>query len=532
MRRRSDRSASDPALLLSVFLQEGLSDGAADAPGARSTRFDASVTGNLPSMGTLGIQVLFIIALVLIEGYFAAAEIALISARRAVLRQRADAGSKGASAAINLTENPTKLLATIQIGITFVGFLAAAAGAVSIAKPVEAWLASRGLPLLARVAPGLSVFAVTLVISYATLVFGELVPKRIGLQRAEAVSTSVAGVVGWLEVALAPLVWLLTMSANGVSRLFGMKLEGGRPGVSEEEIKLLVTEQGTLLDEEKRMIHEIFELGDTVAREIMVPRVDMVPVEDTQSVADAAAIMQGTGFSRLPVFHEDHDKIVGIALIKDLVSPIGDGRGGESILDHVREPVFVPETKGILPLLSEMRTTRNQLAIVVDEYGGTAGLVTLEDIVEEIVGEIADEFDREHRYVSKVSERVWVLEGRFSIEEAIERGLPVDESDEYETVAGWMLAMLGHIPVPGERYERDGYEFRVQTMRRRRIARIRVTMPKAQTTHEGPTGSDGADGSARTAGNSGPGKAGDASRAAGTESAAERQRGPVPHDER
>ena len=144
----------------------------------------------------------------------------------------------------------------------------------------------------------------------------------------------------------------------------------------------------------------------------------------------------------------------------------------------MREPVFVPETKGILPLLSEMRATRNQMAIVVDEYGGTAGLVTLEDIVEEIVGEIADEFDRDHRYITRVSDTVCVVDGRLSIEEALERGLPVEESDEYETVAGWMLAKLGHIPVPGERYERKGYEFRIQTMRRSRIARIRVTAEK------------------------------------------------------
>ena len=430
-------------------------------------------------MSNLGVQVLFIIVLVAIEGYFAAAEIALISARRAALQNRVDEGSKGAKAALSLMGNPTKLLATIQIGITFVGFLAAAAGAVSLAKPVESWLTGLGYPLLARVAPGLSVFGVTLVISYVTLVFGELVPKRLGLQRAEEVSVAVAATVRWVEIALAPLVWLLTVSASGVSRLFGMRLDGGRAGVSEEEIKLLVTEQGSLLDEEKRMIHEIFELGDTVAREIMVPRVDMVPVEDTETVTEAASIMQGTGFSRLPVFHDDHDKIVGIVLLKDLIAPIGNGGGDEPITDHMREPVFVPETKGILPLLSEMRATRNPLAIVVDEYGGTAGLVTLEDIVEEIVGEIADEFDRDHRYVSKISDRVWVLDGRFSIEEAIERGLPVDDSEEYETVAGWMLAKLGHIPVPGERYERNGYEFRVQTMRRRRIARIRVTMPVA-----------------------------------------------------
>jgi len=204
------------------------------------------------------------------------------------------------------------------------------------------------------------------------------------------------------------------------------------------------------------------------------------------------------------VFHDDHDKIVGIVLLKDLVGPIGNGGGGEPVTDHMREPVFVPETKGILPLLSEMRATRNQLAIVVDEYGGTAGLVTLEDIVEEIVGEIADEFDKDHRYVTKVSDRVWVVDGRFSIEEAIERGLPVDDSDEYETVAGWMLAKLGHIPVPGERYARNGYEFRVQTMRRRRIARIRVTKPL------GAPGTTGESAPAKPAENTGVAREGNA----------------------
>jgi putative hemolysin len=426
-------------------------------------------------MENLGIQVLLILVLVAIEGYFAAAEIALISARRAALQQRSEEGSKGARAALALTDNPTKLLATIQIGITFVGFLAAAAGAVSLAKPVEAWLRGLGMPLLARVAPGLSVFAVTLVISYVTLVFGELVPKRLGLLRAEKVAVSVAASVTWIERALAPLVWLLTVSASAVSRVTGLNLEGGRPGVSEEEIKLLVTEQGTLLDEEKRMIHEIFELGDTVAREIMVPRVDMVLAEDTDTVAHAASMMQGTGFSRLPIFHEDHDKIVGILLLKDLVAPLSEGHGAVLVTEHMREPVFVPETKGILPLLSEMRATRNQMAIVVDEYGGTAGLATLEDIVEEIVGDIADEFDREHRFITRISDTVCVVDGRLSIEEALERGLPVEESDEYETVAGWLLARLGHIPIPGERYERRGYTFRIQTMRRSRIARIRIT---------------------------------------------------------
>ena len=428
-------------------------------------------------MGSTGAQVILILVLIGFEGFFAAAEIALISARRAALQQRAEQGEKGAATAIKLMEDPTRLLSTVQIGITVIGFLAASVGAVALAKHVEAWLVSLNMAWLARLAPGIAVLVVTLLISYVTLVFGELVPKRLGLQRAESVAVKMAAPVLWLERALAPLVWLLTVSTNAAARIFGLRGKGGRPGVSEEEIKLLVTEQGSLLDEEKRMIHEIFELGDTVAREIMVPRVDMMPAEDTVTVTEAAEIMQGTGFSRLPIFHGDHDTIVGIALLKDLVGPLARGAGSEPITAHVREPVFVPETKGILPLLSEMRALHNQMAIVVDEYGGTAGLVTMEDIVEEIVGEIADEFDREHKYIQRVSDRVLLIDGRLSIEEALERGLPVEESDEYETVAGWMLARLGHIPVAGEHSVRGGYEFRVQAMRRRRIARIRVTIP-------------------------------------------------------
>ncbi|NTW28994.1 MAG: HlyC/CorC family transporter [Coriobacteriia bacterium] len=426
-------------------------------------------------MGSTGIQVLLILVLVGIGGYFAAAEIALISARTSALKRRAEEGSRGAKAAVQLLEEPTRLLSTIQIGITFVGFLAASVGAVALAKPVEEWFRSFNLPWLASVATGLGVLLVTLLISYVTLVFGELVPKRLGLQRAERVAIAVARPVLWLEGAFAPLVWLLSASTNAAARLIGLKGQGGRPGVSEEEIKLLVTEQGSLLDEEKRMIHEIFEIGDTVVREVMVPRVDMALVEDTETVSQATSIMQGTGYSRLPVYHEDRDRIVGITLLKDLVGPLAEGDGREPIIEHMREPVFVPETKGILPLLSEMRATRNQIVIVVDEYGGTAGLVTMEDIVEEIVGEIADEFDRDHRYIQQAGPHEWVVDGRFSIEDAIERRMPVEESDEYETVAGWLLAELGHIPVSGERYEHNGWEFRVQTMRRRRVSRIRVT---------------------------------------------------------
>lgn len=431
-------------------------------------------------------EVLLICVLVALNGYFAAAEIALISARRAALKRRAEEGSKGAHTALALTEEPTRLLATIQVGITLVGFLASAAAAVSLAKPVEAWLTGMGITWLSSVAAVLAVFLVTLAVSYVTLIFGELVPKRIGLQRAERVAVAVAGPVALVARVFAPVVWFLSVSTRAVARLAGVGGDGGRPGVSEEEIKLLVTEQGSLLDEEKRMIHEIFELGDTVAREIMVPRVDMALVEDTRTVGEVAQTMRGTGFSRVPVFHEDRDRIVGIAFLKDLVGPLAEGRREDPITEHVRTPVYVPETKGILPLLSEMQTHRNQLVIVVDEYGGTAGLVTVEDIVEEVVGEIADEFDRDSRYVTTLGEREWVVDGRLPIEDALDLGFPVEESDEYDTIAGWLLAELGKIPAPGERHAVDGYQFRVQAMRRRRVARLHVTALR----DESPDGAD------------------------------------------
>ena len=430
-------------------------------------------------MHSAAVEVVLILVLVALNGYFAAAEIALISARRAALKQRAETGSLGAKRALSLTEEPTRLLATIQVGITLVGMLASAAAAVTLAAPIEAWLVSFGITWLTSVAAGLSVLLVTLVIAYLTLIFGELVPKRLGLQRAERVAVAVAGPIEMMARITAPVVWFLSASTSVVARLFGIKPGVGAQGVSEEEIKLLVTEQGSLLDEEKRMIHEIFELGDTVAREVMVPRVDMVLIEDDQSVREATQTMRGTGYSRVPVFHEDHDKIVGIALLKDLVGPLAEGRGDDPVCDHTREPILVPETKGILPLLSEMQTHRNQVVIVVDEYGGTAGLVTVEDILEEIVGEIADEFDRDHKYITTLRPGEWVLDGRLPIEDALDLGLPVEESDEFETVAGWLLAELGHIPIPGERYSADGYEFRVQAMRRRRVARLRVSGPSS-----------------------------------------------------
>jgi putative hemolysin len=413
--------------------------------------------------------------MILVNGYFAAAEIALISARKTALQERADGGSKGAKAALKLTEDPASLLATIQIMITLAGMLASATAAVSLAAPLQAWLNRFGSPFLSSIAAALSVLVVTLIISYVTLVLGELVPKQLGLQRADRVAAAVSRPLAFFRGLTRPIVWILSTSTRLVGRLFGLDTSrAAQAAASEEEIKLMVDEQDSIEDDEKRMISEIFDLGETVVREVMVPRVDTIFIEDTDSVVQAAERIYATGYSRAPVFHEDHDKVIGILILKDLVLPISDGRGQDAVTDYLHEPIFVPETKDLLSTMSEMQEARVQMMVVVDEYGGTSGIVTMEDILEEFVGEIEDETDRGALSIREVESGHWLVEGSLDTEDAIELGIPIEESDEYDTLAGWLLEQLGHIPHAGETYEYEGFRFTVVTMRRRRIQRIRV----------------------------------------------------------
>ena len=336
-------------------------------------------------------------------------------------------------------------------------------------------LSGFGVGWLSVIAPGLAPVLITLIVSYLSIVVGELVPKRMALADAERVSKTVAGPLMVFQKVARPLVALTSASANGLSRLLRIKNADERQSVSEEEIKYMVTDNDELLPDEKRMIHDILDLGDMTVHEIMQPRVDMILVEDTETVRQAVDRMRGTGYSRLPVFHEDIDRIVGIVHYKDLVGPLMDGKENEPVADYAYEALFVPETKDLFPLLSEMQTNRQQMAIVVDEYGGTDGLITVEDIVEEIVGEIIDESDIENKFITPLSDGTWLVDGRFPVEDALKLGWPVTESDDYETMAGWLMGMIDFVPQVGDEFEFGGYRFKIQAMRRRRISNIRVT---------------------------------------------------------
>ena len=404
------------------------------------------------------ISIVVTFVLVLVNGYFSMSEMALVNARHVLLQHDADEGDKSAQRALGLAADSGQFLATIQVAITLVGFFASAAAATNLSDPLAQWLSGFNIGWLSVIAPGLAPVVITLIVSYLSIVVGELVPKRIALADAERVSKMVAGPLMVFQKIASPLVALTSASANGLSRLFGIKNADERQNVSEEEIKYMVTDNDELLEDEKRMIHDILDLGDMTVHEIMTPRVDVMFAEDTDTVRQTVERMRGTGYSRLPVYHEDIDRIVGI----------------EPVAEYAYEAMFVPETKDLFPLLAEMQTNRQQMAIVVDEYGGTDGLITVEDIVEEVVGEIVDETDRENPFIEQESENVWVVDGRFPVEDAAELGWPVEDSADYETIAGWLMSMLDSVPQVGEELAFDGYRFKIQAMRRRRISTVRV----------------------------------------------------------
>ncbi len=425
----------------------------------------------------VAISIVVTFLLTLANGYFSASELAVVSAKRAILEPEAEEGDKRSQAVLKLSADSGQFLATIQVAITLVGFASSAFASTSLSDPLGSWFMSLGMP--EAIAQPLAPVIITLAVSYLSIVVGELVPKRIALADSEGVAKSVSGVIRTFMHVARPFVWLTSKSANGLSALLGIASADEREGVSEEEIKYMVTDADELTDQEKSMIHEVIDLGDTIAREVMVPRVDMTAMEDTSTLSEVLTVMRRTGYSRIPIYHDSVDRIVGIAHIKDLISPIlDDGRGSDAVAAHVRTADYVPDTKDIIPLLSEMQSSHDQMVIVVDEYGGTAGIITIEDIVEEVVGEIEDEFDPDNKYLTQLSDREWLVDGRFSIDDAIELGWPIEDNEEYETVAGFALELADKLPRPGDVIEKDGYQFRVQSMRGRRLSMLRVIAPE------------------------------------------------------
>lgn len=427
-----------------------------------------------------------VLFLVVVNGFFALAEFALVSVRPTQVRALLNRGAAGAEPLRRLTRDPGRFLSTIQVAITLSGFLASASATAVLADRLAATLARSPLP--AGWAGGLAVFLVTFGVSYLSLVFGELVPKQIALHQSERVALRVAAPVEWLARLLHPFVALVSGSSRLVLSLVGIGPATPRPRLSEEELRQLVVEQKTLEEEEKELIEGVFAFGDVLVREIMVPRADVVALAADTPVEEAVELVRATGFSRFPVYEGDLDQILGLVTAKDLLAALIRGGERRPVRALARETLFVPESKRALDLLAELRDRRVHLAVVVDEYGSTAGIVTSEDLLEEIVGEIRDEtdFDEEEAIVP-VGEGEARVAGTVRLEdvnEALDLNLPTD--GPYETLAGFLLTRFERIPAPGESLLHDGTRLTVEAVEGRRIERVRVEKVGGREPPAGP----------------------------------------------
>ena len=422
-------------------------------------------------------QIIVLVILILLNAYFAATEIAFISLNDAKIERDAKEGNKKAKQILKMLKSPSKFLATIQIGITLAGFLSSAFASDAFADKLAPVLNNLVPAISLEVWRGVSIVLITIILSFFTLVFGELVPKRLAMKYYEKISYATIGVIRGISVITAPFVKLLTASTNMVSKIFGVG-ESEEEVVTEEEIKMMIAageEKGTIEKGERLLLNNVFEFNDIIVSEIMTPRIDMYAIDINDKIEDVLDEIDEFKYSRIPVYEENVDDIKGILFVKDILKPLKDNEKIE-IDKIIREPYFVPESKDIDELFKEMQQNKVQMAIVIDEYGGTAGLITMEDIIEELVGNIFDEYDDEEIDVKKIDENTYIVSGLLTSYELKKVfGIEIPEGD-YETLSGYLLDRLGRIPDENEHpvIEDEKLTYKVEEMEDKRIKYVKV----------------------------------------------------------
>ena len=441
-------------------------------------------------MSSIWPQLLLQVILIAINAYFAATEIAVISLNEALIRKQAENGDRKAARLLRIVETPTAFLSTIQIGITLAGFLGSAFAADNLAGPLTHWLVS-AYDLTGSAAAAihtLSVIVVTVILSFFTLVFGELVPKRVAMKKSEAVARFACGVVSMLAAVMRPLIWLLTVSTNAVLRLFSINPNEDDNEVSEEGLRMLIDlgeEKGAIETDEKEMIENIFEFNNMTAGDVMVHRTDMVMIWADDSAEEIEQAIESSGLSRFPVYEEDADDIIGILSTREWLLNARKEHP-KPLRELLRPAYFVPDSVRTDVLFRDMQSRKVHLSIVVDEYGGTAGLVTMEDLLEEIVGNIYDEFDpQEDQEIIPLGGGRWRIAGSAELEEiGAALGVEFPEDEETETLGGLVFAQLSMIPEDGSHPEVDAYglHIRVEELSERRVewACVTRTVPTAE----------------------------------------------------
>lgn len=449
------------------------------------------------SSGNVFGYILLLIVLIALNAFFAMSELAIVSLNDNKIRKMALEGDKKAGKLLRLIDNPTSFLSTIQLGVTLSGFLASAVAADTFAEMLVQSLGPH-LPISPGVLRVISLVVITLLLSFVTLVFGELVPKRVAMQNYEKISFAVAGILNGLMTALKPLVWLLSASTNGVLRLLGINPSDEPEEITEEEIRMMIdvgNEKGHIEESDKEMLNNIFEFDDRTVEEIMTHRTEVVAVEVDSPLSKIIQTALDTGYSRIPVYEGDLDDVAGILYVKDLLAFVLQNPPSFNLRDFMREPMYVIESTSCKALLAQFQEKKIQMAIVVDEYGGTAGLVSMEDLLESIVGNIQDEYDDEEEEIIPLDENTCIVDGLTPIETVFryfDLG-DVPEEDDFDTIGGYILSRLGSIPGEDEHpsVEVKNIRFTVQEMDERRIAKLyeeRLPEPEPDEPEEEPKG--------------------------------------------
>ena len=428
------------------------------------------------------LELVLIFFLILANGFFAASEIAIIATRKTRIDSLVEKGVRSATLLARLKDDPDRFLATVQIGVTVVGTLASAIGGAAAIEFLKPLIQSLPLPFVTGWGESIAILLVVLPIAYLSLVLGELVPKSLALRFSDRIAVLVARPIDFFSHLTSPLGKILTASSNAVLWFFGGKDTGGASFISEEEVKFLIREgaaKGIFDETEKELIHSVFEFVDTPVKAVMVPRTEIHAVDINMPPQEILKSFVDSGFSRIPVYEGEMDKVIGVLYNKDIFRTLQE-KGEFRAQDLLHPPFFVPSSLPISQLLKELQKRRSAMAMVVNEFGEVEGLATIEDLLEEIVGEIRDEYDREERGpVERLPDGSMVIQGSALLKDLkSDYGLPFEESPEYLTLAGFVLAKLRRIPRGGERVEHEGYRLTIVDMEGRRIVKIKLEETK------------------------------------------------------
>lgn len=429
----------------------------------------------------LTIQIILILVLIMINAFFAATEMAVVSVNKNKIRAMTHDGDKRAEAVQKLIDNPNRFLSTIQVAITLAGFLASASAAVGMSDDLGYYL-QRTFGLSEVVATDIAVVVVTVLLSYVTLVLGELYPKRIAMQHPEKIAMLAVKPINFISILAKPFVLLLSASVNILLRLTKQQVNVDSEEFSEDEVKSMLEagqESGVLKEEGRKMINSIFEFDDKLAYEIMTPRTDVFAIDINDPMDEYIDELMELRYSRIPVYDDENDNIIGILNIKDyLIKAREAGFDNVDISNILRKAYFVPETKNIDSLFFEMQKLKQHIAILIDEYGGFAGIVTMEDIIEEVMGDIDDEYDEEEVEIEKIDDSTYLLDGSADLDDINEELGTEFASEDSETIGGFLVDIMGEIPEADEQEERvveyQNYVFKIESVKDRRIEKVKM----------------------------------------------------------